>query len=96
MEESRKCIARKRASRNTHSVAQWRNGLNFGRSTKSSNPVMPLLCSSSLSCMNEYLAIHSGGYLGTNILGAIIAAWLDASKRSRNGVQFNRSIRQEI
>ena len=33
--------------------------------------------------MNEYLAVDSGGYLCTNSLCALIAAWLRAS---RNGV----------
>ena len=36
--------------------------------------------------MNEYLATDSGGYLCTNILGAVIAAWLDAFQRGRDGV----------
>ena len=36
--------------------------------------------------MNEYLAVDSGGYLCTNSLCALIAAWLRASQRSRNGV----------
>ena len=48
-----------------------------------SNPVLPcktfgnffiLHCSSSLSCMNEYLAIDSGRYLCKNNLHALIAA----------------------
>ena len=33
-------------------------------------------CSSSFSCMNEYLAIDSSGYLSANSLRASIAAWL--------------------
>ena len=36
--------------------------------------------------MNEYLAVDSGGYLCTNSICALIAAWLRASQRSRNGV----------
>ena len=45
--------------------------------------------------MNEYLAIDSGGYLGTNSLYASIAASLGASQRSRNGVPLNRIARAE-
>ena len=37
---------------------------------------------SSLSCMNEYLAIDSGGYLCTNCLRALFTAWLNAVQRS--------------
>ena len=46
-----------------------------------SNPVLPcktlgkILISSSLSCMSEYLATDSGGYLCKNNLHALIAAW---------------------
>ena len=40
-------------------------------------------CSSSLSCMNEYLAIDSGGYLCMNNLRALIAAWLDSSRQAK-------------
>ena len=36
--------------------------------------VFILHCSSSLSCINEYLAIDTGGYLCTNSLRALIAA----------------------
>ena len=41
-------------------------------------------CSSSLSCINEYLAIDSGGYLCTNSFLTLIAAWLKASQGSRD------------
>jgi len=41
-----------------------------------------LRCSSSLSCMNEYLAIESGRYFWPNNLCAVIATWLNASQRS--------------
>ena len=66
-----------------------------------SNPVLPtqtlgivftLHCSRSLTYMNEYLAIDSGGYLCTISFRELIAAWLDTSLRSRDGVWFqNRS-----
>ncbi|KAK2182759.1 hypothetical protein NP493_337g00027 [Ridgeia piscesae] len=36
--------------------------------------------------MNEYLAIDSGGYLYTNSLCALIAAWLGASQRRQDGI----------
>ncbi|KAK2184965.1 hypothetical protein NP493_242g03036 [Ridgeia piscesae] len=33
--------------------------------------------------MNEYLAIHSSGYLCTNSLCALTAVWLNVSPRSQ-------------
>ena len=39
-----------------------------------------LNCFSSLSCINEYLAIDSSGYV--NRLCAVIAAWLNVGKLS--------------
>ena len=39
--------------------------------------LVTLRCSSSLSCMNEYLAIDSGGYLCVNSPHALIAKWLE-------------------
>ena len=53
-----------------------------------------LHCSSSLSCMNEYLVVKSGGYLCTISLWTLIAEWLDATKRSRDGVWLNRTARE--
>ena len=53
-----------------------------------------LHCSSSLSCINEYLAVDSGGHVyeqPARINGSI---WLDASQRSRDGVWVNRSVRE--
>ena len=46
-------------------------------------------------CMTMYLARDSGGYLCTNSLLALMAAWLDASQRDRDGVQLNRSAREQ-
>ena len=43
--------------------------------------------------MNEYMAIDSGGYLCTNSFRALIAAWLDASKMSLDGVRSTRCVR---
>ena len=37
--------------------------------------------SSLFNRLNEYVAIDSGGYLRTNSLRALIATWLDISKR---------------
>ena len=48
--------------------------------------VFTIHCSSSLSCMNVYMTIDSGGYLCANSLRALIAEWLDVSPRSRDGV----------
>ena len=53
--------------------------------------VFTLHCSSSISCMNEFMAIVSGVYLCPNNLRALFAARLDASPKSLAGVRFNRS-----
>ena len=45
-----------------------------------------LHCSSSLSCVNEYLAIDSGGYVYEQSSRIHCSMWLDASQRSREGV----------
>ena len=43
-------------------------------------------CSSSLSCINEYLAIDRGGYVYEQPLHINCSMWMDASQRSRDGV----------
>ena len=43
-------------------------------------------CSSSLSCINEYLAIDSDGYVYEQPSRINCSIWLDASQRSRDGV----------
>ena len=45
-----------------------------------------LHCSSSLSCINEYLPIDSGGYVYERPSRINFSIWLDASQRSRYGV----------
>ena len=45
-----------------------------------------LHCSSSLSCINEYLAIDNGGYVYEQPSRINCSIWLDASQRSRDGV----------
>ena len=45
-------------------------------------------CSSSISCMNEYLAIDSGRYLCMNSLRALFATRLDVFQRSRDSVRL--------
>ena len=45
-----------------------------------------LHCASSLSCINEYLAIDSGGYVYEQPSRINCSIWLDASQRSRDGV----------
>ena len=55
--------------------------------------VFTLHCPSSLRCIHEYLVIDNGWCL-TNNLRALIAAWLDASQRSWDGVCLNRSARE--
>ena len=49
-------------------------------------------CPSSLSCINEYLDIDSGGHVNESS-SRIIAAWLNVSQRSRIGAGMNRSAR---
>ena len=53
-----------------------------------------LHCSRSLSCINEYLAIDSGGYVYEQPSRINCSIWLDASQRSRDGVWLNRSVRE--
>ena len=48
--------------------------------------------SSSLSCLNEYLAIDSGGYVYKQPSRINCSIWFDASQRSRDGVSVNRSV----
>ena len=50
-------------------------------------------CHSSLSCINEYLAIQTVVDMWTNSLRAAIAAWLNTSQRSWDGFGMNRSAR---
>ena len=45
-----------------------------------------LHCSSSLSCLNEYLTIDSGGYVYEQSSRINCSIWLDASQRSRDGI----------
>ena len=45
-----------------------------------------LHCSSSLSYINEYLAINSGGYVYEQPSRINCSIWLDASQRSQDGV----------
>ena len=54
----------------------------------------PRSCSS-LCGTNEYMTIDRGGYVSTGIFRALIAAWLDASQRSQDGVRLNGPTREE-
>ena len=54
-----------------------------------------LHCSTSISCINKYQTIDRGGYLYTNRFRALIAAWLDVSQRSRDGVRLNWGAREK-
>ena len=53
-----------------------------------------LHCSSSLSCIHEYLAMYSGGYVYEQPSRINCSIWLDASQRSRDGIWVNRSVRE--
>ena len=53
-----------------------------------------LHCYSSLSCINEYLAIDIGGYVYKQPSRINCSIWLDASQRSWDGVWVNRSVRE--
>ena len=55
-----------------------------------------LLWSISLSRMNVHLAKDSCGYLCTNSLHRLIAAWLNASHISQDGVRLNRSATEQL
>ena len=48
--------------------------------------VFTLHCSSSLSYINDYLPIDSGGYVYEQPSRISCSIWLDASQRSRDGV----------
>ena len=48
--------------------------------------LLTLHCSSSLSSMNEYIAIDSGGYVYEQPSCINCSIWLDGSHRSRDGV----------
>jgi len=75
-----------------HCGSQWLGYCTLNAENPCLNPVLLVEswaslfsqhCLSSLSCMNEYQAIDCGGYLCMSSLCTLIAAWLDASKRSR-------------
>ena len=53
-----------------------------------------LHCSSSFSCINEYLAIDSGGYVYEQPSCINCSIWPDASQRSWDGVWVNRCVRE--
>ena len=55
--------------------------------------VFTVHCSSSLSCINEYLTIDSGGYMYEHPSHINCSIWLNASQRSRNGLWVNMSVR---
>ena len=46
------------------------------------------------AALNSRLRICVDRYFCTNTLRALIAAWLDASQRSRNGVRLSRPVRE--
>ena len=48
--------------------------------------VFTLHCSSSLSCINEYLAKDNGGYMYEQLSRIYCSIWLNASQRSRDVV----------
>ena len=52
--------------------------------------VFTLHCSSSLSCINEYLAIDSGGQVYEQPSRISCSMWLDVSQRSRDGVKGSK------
>ena len=53
---------------------------------KSWSNLFTLHCSSSLSCINEYLAIDNGGYVHEQPSRIKCSIWLDAPQRNRDGV----------
>ena len=91
-------------------VAQWRSDYSFGISTKRTRVRIlvyrrVLRCqtlgkmftphsSSSLNCVNEFLAIDNGNIDNGNSFRAFIASWLDVSLRRRFLLQLNKSARE--
>ena len=61
-------------------------GSNPGCGVKTVGKFFILHCSSSLSCINEQLAIDSGGYVYEQPLRINCSICLDASQRSQDGV----------
>ena len=47
--------------------------------------LLTLNCYSSLSCINEYVAIDSGGYVYEQPSRINCSIWLDSSQRSSDG-----------
>ena len=84
-------------------VALWRNGYSFRFPSeriwvrfvcccvKPLATIFILYCSSSLSCMNECIAIYSGGYLCTNSFRALITPCLCSSENEGSKVCFGQS-----
>ena len=75
-------------TRNRESPGSYPHGYHLEARAFSFSPRRP----SSLSCVNEFLAIDGDG-MGVNSLCALMAEWLNASQRSRVGVRMNRSAR---
>ena len=50
--------------------------------------------SCAVTTKGEHVAADSGAYLCTNSLRPLIAAWLAAALRSRDGVYLNRFVRE--
>ena len=48
--------------------------------------IVTVHCTSSLSCINEYMAIDSGGYVYEQPSPITCSIWLNASHISRDGV----------
>ena len=61
-------------------------GSNPGCGVKTVGTFFTLHCFSSLSYINEYLGIDSGGYVYDQPSSINCSIWLDASQRSRDGV----------
>ena len=72
------------------SSESWAVVLNLGLSLSAQH------CSSSLSCMKDYMAVDSGGYVCTNSLPTLTAVWLDASQRRQSSFQLNVSARSKV
>ena len=68
-------------------VAQEYRALDWNPAVLNRGVVFP---PSSLNCMNEYLTVVD---IWTNSFRALIAAWLDASRRNWNGVWLNREVK---
>ena len=80
------CVERSGSGVELRTLDYENPGSNPGCGVKTLGKFFTLHCSSSLSCLNEYLTIDSGGYVYEQPSRINCSIWLDASQRSRDGI----------